>query len=944
MRGCIFLEQVRQRSFEPSFAVSMLGGLLEARGVLVKRGRVRVPEEQFKQPGRAASAEVVERVVTWVRATGVSHLVVMRDHYPNLAEAIALALPRLAIATVREDSLPSCAELERWIDGGGRWRPIVREHLTTHADDFVALVRRGEARFVVTCEDLTPSVESLGFDGDLFLDHLCYYRAAYTDGQHAALKGTSSCSFCDIAQPEHRSVKPDPARLGEQIERYAVDCPSARCFHLIDANALSHIDTIAEVMIASARAPIEVCLDLRVPDILRNRARLERALGLLAPHGHVLNFYCTGFESFSPREWSRLNKGYPLVDNVACLLLFEALAAKYPGTFEHQRLAAHGFINFTPWSTPDDLLVNAYFARALGFGRTCRAWYLRKLRVYDSLPIARLAEADGVFITAYNDWRHDNAHWKGYRPERPWRFLDARTARAARWILRTFLTESEPDERWLRRLRELTTTRVSDDWEALVVAAIVQACEHASEGESDAVMYERIAEHASRPELELLPARRIFAALREVGPSDRAFAAAERQPLEVELLRAGIKPAIKLEFADSPPRGLRASLEQEGFLTVELSTERVPNVLRREGVREGTFPILLASRDRAPLAVLERVIRGGGHGTAPKETREVGQALGYPACCVEAYLERTQVASNDMRMLSCAAAATVGQAHADLDPTAPWGLIEYVPCRLDCPASIERAARARGAGLAGAHGPAHLGPQLVLSTNARIALVGTSATDDGWTYREAHGFGTDARLSSIVEAFADGDRVAVTAAFLLVWRGEKLVHALPDDEVLPWAPGEPARFSWLRAIALGSRPALEPPKVPAMRLVVPESPSALTRSRFDRMYESAADRIDSLVDDDGWAYALLFEDGEYAFFRGRIEELRGSTRVRVDALLHHFLPSSSARTALYGTLRPGAVWLFDGRGTGTGAISGLRLGHECDVVAVESTTVNRGPR
>lgn len=918
----------------------MIAGLLEARGLPVKRARVRVSEEQLKQAERRVGAEVLARVVAWVRSTGFSHLVVVRDHFPELARDLAQALPELVIVTVRDDSFPSADELASWVEGRGKWRPVARDHLTTYPDDLVALVRHGTARFVVTCEDLTPEVTSLGFDGDLFLDHLCYYRAPYAGEAHAALKGTSSCSFCDIAQPEHRSVKPDPARLAEQIAGFARDRPTARCFHLIDANALSHLEEIAEATISAAHAPLELCLDLRVPDVLRHRERLERALARLAPHGHVLNFYCTGFESFSPREWSRLNKGYPVVDNVAGLLLFRDLSTRYPGTFEYQRLAAHGFINLTPWTTPEDLLINAWFARALGFERTCRAWYLRKLRIYDSLPIARLAEADGVFIGAYDDWRHDNAHWKGYRPERPWRFLDARTAVAAGWILRTFLPESPLDTRRLERLRQLTTTRVSDDWEALVVAAIAQACEQARDGESEAAVFERIEAWASLPELELLPARRVLAALRDLAPAPAGLdPTREEQPLELGLLRAGIKPAMKLEF---DARSLRGSLEQAGYLTVELTTDRVPNALRREGVREGHFPIFLASRERAPLEVLERIIRRGGHGTDPAETREVGAALGYPPCCVEAFLDRARFASDDLRMLACAAAATRGPARPELDPTAPWALIEYVPCRLDCEASTSRAERARGAGLVGAVEPAHFAPQLVLSTRARVSLLGASPTHDGWAYREARGFGADERLGAVLAALAEGDRLSVAASLLLVWRGDRLIHALPEDELVPWAPGEPARFPWLRAIADGSRPTIEPPKVPLMRLVVPESPSALTQRRFERMYESAADRIGTLVDDDGWGYALLFEDGEYAFFRGRIEELRGATRVRIDALLHHQLPSSSPRTSLYRTLRPGAVWLFDAAGNGTGAIAGLRLEHECDVVAVEASQVSSG--
>ncbi len=856
-QGCAFLEQVRQRSFESEVAVSLTAGLLLQQGVAVHRARVSVPPAHLRSAEHAAPERVVERAVEWVRSTGVFHVVVVRDHYPDLARAIGRLLPDRAVIAVGEGELPGADVIRRWMETGGRPLPVTHSQLTSWDDDIVALVQRGEARFVLSRDDLTPEVTALGFDGDLFLDHHCYYRAPYKEGVHAALEGTSSCSFCDIAQPERRTAVPVPERLASQIEAYARQRPSARTFHLIDANALSHIDAIADVVVSAARKPLEICVDLRVSDFLRHRERLERALQILAPHRHVLNAYCTGFETFSPAAWSRLNKGYPIVDNVACLLLFDELSKKYPGTFDYQRFSGHGFINLTPWSTPDELLVNAYFARALDFSRACTGWYLRKLRIYDSLPIARMAEKDGVFIEAYEDWRHDNAHWKGYRKERPWRFLDPHAALAARWILRMFMPESSQERERAARLRALMHPRSRDAWAEYVVGAIVQACEESADTDGDDAVFERIERWAARSMDEILPAQRVL----------RAFCG--------------------------------------GSLDIP--------------------------------AALEGAVSGGDMAASPEDMRAAGRARGYPPCCVEAYVTRARQAESDFQMLALAAVATEGPAHRDLDPWSPWRVIEHIPCRFDCPASIEHAERARAFDSGCRPEEAHGAPQLVLGAKARVALLGGAPTDDGWTYREVRAYGSGPRLDVLAAALASGDRVSVRPSLVLVWRGPKLLHALPENAILPWAPGEPSRFPWLAELATKAPEAVAPKDPPLMRLVVPESPGALTLERFQRMCKSAAHAVDSVVDATGWGFALLFDDGEYAFFRGQVDDIRGQTRIRIDKLLRHVLPSSSPRTQLYCKLRSGSVWYFDAAGRGMGPLSGFRLGFECDVVMVEAT-------
>ena len=878
LRGCIFLEQLRARSYESEYPISVSAGVLLSEGYQARRARVRVDPRDERSADRRTPAAVVARLATFLRECPLSHVLIVRDHYPDLEERVRAILPEAEILTVQVREFPPLSALRRWLEGRSTPRALPTLGMLRHEVDELALaLQQDPSRLSLACTDLSPEVAAEGFEGDLYLDQHCYYRAPYSESAYPALQGTLACSFCDIPQYAKRAVATDTAMLERQLERYAVERPSARTFHLFDAGVVGHVDAVAEAVERSASQPTEICIDIRVPEILRGRERIERALGRLESTGHVLDFYCVGFETFSEREFSRFNKGYPVVENVDCLLMFAELKRAFPRSFEYQRHSSHGFINFTPWSTIDDLLVNAYYARALGFSGATAEWYLRKLRIYDTLPIARLAEADRVFVDEYRDWRLDNAQWKLYRQERPWQFLDPATARVAHWTYRLLMPEADGERGVTERLRALLEPRAQLEWGTLAFAAILHTVEASDESESDADFIARVERLASGSEADLLPALRVLG-LENDPIADASQWSESPETLELALVRAGLKPAAKLEpVSREVARTWEDRLRALGLEVLAVPRQRETNLARRAVGHRDDVPALAVARDVRAARELARAMEAAPHEEDASGVEAVGRSLGYPPCCVRAYLDRRSVAAVDTRLLALALADTEGAPEPYLDPWSPWRGIEYVPCSFSCAASIERAERALGAGLiARADDPLRLLPQLIVSSLSRIVLEGAEPIDGGFRYANSLLVGAADALSRVyLGALREGDSVAFTARLALVRRGGRLLHALPHDLLVPFEPGAPVRFSWLAesrarlAVATVAGPsATSPPVVRSSSIEWPPSPSATLSARLDAALRLAGPSIEEALDDRRHGYVILLEGGEHAFFTG----------------------------------------------------------------------------
>jgi hypothetical protein len=805
-RGCIFVQVLRPLNFEPDIYISTCAGSLRQSGIPVRRARIRVPGREMTAGGRKISAVLRERLRAFLEARPLSHVILNNTTYPGLDEEIRAALPGVTILVQGRDLPAYLPRLIRArIEGDATpARPPRADtpHWALHGDlyaEFYDLVQNGRPSPMLDVIDLTPEVPAAGMEGDLFIDQLCYYRAPYK-GEDAALAGASSCTFCAIPQATVRPRRPDLNVAVTQIEAYLAADPAARVFHVIDYGILGHLAELAETIRRVPVSGLELCASVRAPDLLAQRQQIEAALPLFAAAGNRFHVFNVGFESFSASEFARLNKGYPVLQNVACIRYLQELEARYPDAFVFSRWGAHGFIGVTCWSALSDLRTNAFFAHALGFGRLSRQFFLKKLRLYPQLPLHELARRDGLLASGeYSDWRMNNAYWTGYADEVPYRFLHADTDRAYRWTMRLLMPESEAECHWSSQLRDELTPAWQDDWELAVYAAVLRTVAREPATVSDEEFAAAVRRAARLPTLDLFPSSDLEGDAGHFPPDPSP--AGDIGALEAMLLARGIKPTAKIEMLEpAKAQGLAAALRGEGLHVVLLEEVATPNLARRAdaaGVERDDRYTVVAGREPDDVAQLVALIREAAPDD-PASWRGAGRLLGYPDCCTAALaVHPLALQTSDMHLLAQSIARTQGRIEAALDPFLPSATIEYFPCRMDCPASLERARRAGRA----ADQAAPAGAALVLGPRTRIELDDVVEIANGWRYGAARLRGTSPWGEHIVGQLRRGNRVEILPRLLFVYRDHDLLAAIPHGVIVPIAYGVPNRFDWLAQVA-----------------------------------------------------------------------------------------------------------------------------------------------
>lgn len=234
----------------------------------------------------------------------------------------------------------------------------------------------------------------------------------------------------------------------------------------------------AEIL-AAGIPPSAFYFSMRADEFLRMNSELERVLPELQAAGHSVVIYNMGLENFSPAENERFNKGLTAEEIELAVRILQRLEAQYPGTFDFfGKEGGFGIILYTPWTSVDDLRANIAAFRKLGLkfeGFVLDA----SLQLLPGLPIARLAERDGLLLRHSADYPYDSGcitDWDQY--ELPWRFRHSEVATIHRMGRR--LSEAadvpadDPEYRrvqsWLRSL-PLGRRKLIDVFEALVDCA-----------------------------------------------------------------------------------------------------------------------------------------------------------------------------------------------------------------------------------------------------------------------------------------------------------------------------------------------------------------------------------------------------------------------------------------------------------------------------------------
>lgn len=406
---------------------------------------------------------------------------------------------------------------------------------------------------------------------------------------------------------------------------------------------------------ASALAPLELLIKSRVDWLMEFASTLADAAALAARSESVLHIYLVGFESFDDETLRLFNKGSSAEDNVRAIGLLRELAQRFPTSFEYQRLRAHGFVAFTPWTTPESLLKNARAMREVGFDALRSDAARTRLRLYPRTPLHALAEADGLLAAGFGA-RRDRAEEQGYDASFAWRFADARVEAifAICEGLRAFTRDLKDAD-----VLELATQFVLR-WPGLKDAAEVA-------------------------HLPLIVAMRTW----DVHPRDVATTLRIGVMVDLELERVAsgekaalLKEGVRIEESDDLVRAYRAM----GFSAsvVEMHDMDATGGSHTDGASHAIVAVAANEEVLARVLTLQRA----------RDTHTMGALMGYPACCVEAFAaqpDRRDNLENERWTLRRSHGAVV---HPHIARLGRVRLISHHLCRVDCAASIDIAGRA----------------------------------------------------------------------------------------------------------------------------------------------------------------------------------------------------------------------------------------------------------
>ncbi len=241
------------------------------------------------------------------------------------------------------------------------------------------------------------------------------------------------CAFCSLGGDYERRADAEViASLVAQAAHIARHAPATRELVLDDQHALRYLAELITAAAAAGVPPLRWLFAARSDTFLRERPRVEAAITAAAATGATVELYLTGFEAWSDAELARYNKGTTVAEQLAAVAAMRALAANHPRAFAFAEAKGHSLILWNPWTTPRDLAQSIATIRAHRLTELFTELGRNRLRLYPDLPIYYAAARDGALVDAWPDGDHGAGRGKGYHAERPWRFLDPRTALAWR--------------------------------------------------------------------------------------------------------------------------------------------------------------------------------------------------------------------------------------------------------------------------------------------------------------------------------------------------------------------------------------------------------------------------------------------------------------------------------------------------------------------------------
>lgn len=601
---------------------------------------------------------------------------------------------------------------------------------------------------------------------------------------------------------------------------------------------------------------IELLVKSRVDWLLEfGESHLAPAAELAAETASVLHVYLVGFENFDPFHLELFNKGQTPEDNAAAIEVLRSLARRYPASFEFRRLRAHGIVLFTPWTTPEALRDNARWMARVGFGELRSEALRTRLRLYPGTALHHLAAEHGLLAERFEDARTDRAVEQGYDASVPWRFSDPRA------------------EAVFRIASALAVGKVYDESDVLAAASeLVLAHPALADVADDAALALKVA----------LGPWRDWRALAGTGVLGL--------DLELEALQTGRKRAMLKEnvSARDAPGLVRAYRAMGLYAEIASTHDRDATDTHRAGDADA---IVAVATSRAMLDELLRWQRALGRERGHDDVAALGDAMGYPACCVSAFLaqrERGDNTDNERRVFLRAPDATL---HPLLNRVGPFPLLSHHVCTPDCAASIALAesalesVRRRSAEAARRIEVAARRAALFLDYRRTLDLEGTFDGADfvvSWASEEAE------RI--VGESLARAVRLRVFPSRVELRFADGRLRAIDVPRPLLVVPGSPLAPSALEAIApVPERAAVAlPPLHPAIRVgvrVVDYRIERVTRGAAGWVLELArpADRFQAILSPRTHAPGEL-SGGAFRLEAGSVGGLDGPRRAALSTI------------------------------------------------------------
>lgn len=242
---------------------------------------------------------------------------------------------------------------------------------------------------------------------------------------------TAGCTFCDVIAYEKMTERDAVDLITSQVRAVLRDRPEVTEIAIKDDYAVRYIGALGDALRPLGLGDREVLLSSRSDYLLEFRHEIEEALAGRFPT--PIGFYLLGFENFSQAELDRFNKGMSASQIERVLVLMREWTERFPGRF--RVTPTGGFILFTPWTTLEDLRINANAIRQHGFERYRGRALLSQLRLYPNLPLYWLAKRDGLLVEEFARPDMSDARRRGYEADMGWRFKDERVAAVHRRLL-----------------------------------------------------------------------------------------------------------------------------------------------------------------------------------------------------------------------------------------------------------------------------------------------------------------------------------------------------------------------------------------------------------------------------------------------------------------------------------------------------------------------------